>query len=142
MAWTVTAALEGSFDREDGTYFKFVLTCTSDAGASGDQTLSTLLASAYDWKIKDTIMNQILGSELMWVEYLPDGTATPTSDPTVTIDNGNESNIFNYAFTAATKEIVAGAEELGAFPVVKDLIFASTTLANTKKAVFNIWLKK
>lgn len=143
MSWTVTASVDknailGSGERQ----FTFKLACTSDANASGDQTLSTLLNTALGSKQRDLYMNRIRGGFLFGVEYEPDGSDTPTSNPTVTIDNENGTLILSREFTADAADFEPGTNQTGMYVPITDMIIASSTLDNGKKASIRIIVNK
>lgn len=144
MAWTVTATLSRNFEWTNGqSMYVFRLACLSDADASGDFTLSTLLTTS-EGAIKSDMFMRCIGGGLPYqVEYIPaPATTTPTSNPTITIDNQGGVNIFSYEFTAAVRDIQPCNVVKGAYVAVTDLIIASTTLDNTKTANVDIWILK
>lgn len=143
MAWTVTASFDqvnvlGSGEKQ----FVFNLACTSDASSSGDQKLSTLLAAALGAKMANFYMEQIRGGLFYGVSYEPDGTATPTTDPVVTVDNEDGTIILSRTFTAATADFEPGTNQTGMYIPITDLIFASDTMANAKIANFRLIVSK
>lgn len=141
MAWTVAATLARSFESGGGNKISVIeIACTADADASGDQTLSTLLTTQYGAVKAGQIMQAIEGGLPYQIIYLPDGTATPTAAPTITLDDSNGINIYSNEFTADANA-VALIDDAGAI-YVTDLIFASTSPANTKAFVAQIWIVK
>jgi hypothetical protein len=145
MAWTVTASWTRDFEWTNGQNMHvFRFACTADANASGDQTLSTLLATAYGSDEGARIMRELVAGGMPYqIKYLPSGGATdPTSNPTVTIDDENGVNIFSQEFTASTESAALVNAVLGGYLAVTDIILASTTLGNTKVASFDVWVLK
>lgn len=143
MAWTVTASVDKTAVLGNGEKrFTFKLACTSDASASGDQTLSTLLQTALGKKLANFYMEQIRGGYFFGVEYEPDGTDTPGSNPTVTVDNENDTLILSREFTAATADFEPGTNQTGMYVPITDLTLASTTFDNTKKADIRLIVSK
>ena len=143
-AWSVlTVEFLGSFPAQTGggTRVLYKVTGTSDASGSGDLTLSTGLNTFHGDAMGSAYHKQMQGGVLLAVEYVPDGTDTPTSAPQITIDTVSGTLIFDETVaTAATGEPFAGDVDLDLVFPLTDLIFASGTLANTKKAVFYIWI--
>ena len=144
MSWTKAVTMKGPEKFGNGQYlYKFVLTCTSDASSSGDITLSTELTTTYGSQQSTYFMQKIKGGVLYQVEYVPDGTSTPTAAAVITIDNENGTLLFSETVdTVGTAQMWSGAIDTGFSVSLSDLIFASTTLANNKIAVFNIWILK
>jgi len=152
-AWTVTASLDRAFDYGNGErMYVFKLDCTSDASSSGDIVLATQLkaneaygASSAIREVKiDQLLKHVWGGVLYYVKYEPDGTATPTSESTITIDDETGALIFSEAVTtAATAQGWEGGKDTGdTFPPVTALTIAATTLANEKEAIIWIWIKR
>ncbi|MHC4292664.1 MAG: hypothetical protein ACYSTX_00085 [Planctomycetota bacterium] len=143
-AWTKTLELDSEYTRGDGRkLFRLKLTVTSDASASGDITLSTELESAHGTDKGKTYMQRMAGGVLYGVEYVPDGSDTPTSQGTITIDTADGTLLFSeQVAVAGTAEFFNGDVDAGTFPPFTDLIIACTTLADTKKAIIYIYILK
>lgn len=123
MAWTIVESVHMDRVGPDRLKKKTVkLACTSD-GSSTSHTLST---------------GGLKGLHLYAVKYVPDGTDTPTSLATVTIEDENGVPLFDEAVTAVdAAEHIKGDIDAGIFPLIDgSVVFKSTTLANTKKADF------
>jgi hypothetical protein len=145
MAWTVTATLHKEFEASDATKIGvFRLACLADANASGDFTLSTLLTTAYGATKAQMLMDMFVrGARPYQLVYLPTAGATePTSNPTITLDDQDGVLIYTKQHTAATGLVEIIDNSHGGLVYVYDLIFASTTLANTKTCSVDIWMIK
>jgi hypothetical protein len=140
-AWTKEITDIQEYQYPNGQrFFVIKLEVTSDASASGDITFSSQIVSDNPNHYR---MQHMAGGVLYAVEYVPDDTDTPTTAPQVTLDTESGSNFFDEtAGAAGTGEVFNGDVDAGVFVPITDLIFASTTLANTKKAIFYIWIKK
>jgi len=143
-AWSVyTVQYVGTYSwRSDTEMILYRVTGTSDAGASGDLLLSTGLATYHGATEGATHWKRMQGGVLYAVEYVP-GAATPTTAAQITIDTADGTLLFDETVaTAATGEMFRGDVDQEFFPPLTDLIFVSTTLANTKTATFNVWIMK
>jgi hypothetical protein len=143
-AWTTAVSYEAGYTWRDGTqFYVYKITATSDASGSGDITLSTALETTYgtqDGKYYHSLMK---GGTLYAVEFVPDASDTPTTQGTITIDTANGVLVFSeQVAVAGTGEMFDGDVDVGILPPLTDIIFACTTLADTKKAVFYIWILK
>ena len=141
-AWTVSAKLVSAYDYgADAKMMQFSIAVTSDASSSGDITLSDELRTTYGTAMGNSYVNQMKGGILYAVEYVPDGTDTPTTAGRMTIDTAYGTNIFDETIsTAGTGEVFDGTVDSNFNVPLTDVIFACTTLANTKKATFYIWI--
>ena len=141
-AWTVEITDVKRYQWNNGQIaFEINLKCTSDASASGDITLSTRMIA--DAPNRDATMRDLAGGLLFAIEYVPDATATPTSAATITVDTASGTLIFSETVAVVgTGEMFDGSTDIGFNAPFTDLIFTSTTLANAKIAVFNIWIIK
>ena len=144
-AWTVTVTQDRVADWDGGQrmyVYKFV--CTSDASGSGDITLSTELVTTYGASRGAMILRDgVAGGMLYAVKYKPDGTATPTSESTITIDDETGALIFSEAVTtAATPQVFDGTVDSGFAVPVLDVVLAATSLANAKVANIYVWILK
>lgn len=143
-AWSVfTVQYVGTYSwSSDTEMILYKVSGTSDAGASGDLTLSTGLATYHGTTEGATHAKRMQGGVLYAIEYVP-GAATPTTAAQITIDTEDGTLLFDETVaTAATGEMFRGDVDQSFFPPLTDLIFVSTTLANTKTATFNIWIMK
>ena len=141
-AWTVTASqcAGGPYPFGNDMVYCYQISATSDANASGDQTLSTLLETAYGAQDASRMMRQLAGTVLFWVDYIPDGTATPTTATTITIDKETAALVFNQTVaTAGTAQSWPGNATMGSLVPLTDATVAMTTLANEKIAVIKLW---
>jgi len=143
MAWTKAVTLNKTFDLGNGeTRYVFAYTVTSDAGNSGDITLSTELTTTYSASESKRIMNLIAGGVVEAVKFEP-GAATPTSQGTITLDDETGALFFSEEVAVAgTAEIFAGDVDSSFFVPITELVLACTTLANTKTAIIYVWIKK
>lgn len=144
MAWTVAVTYEGSSEWGVGQeQHVFKLACTSDGSSSGDQNLKTLIDATYPTQVAGAIKNNCITGALAYaIKYVPDGTATPTSNPTVTVDDETGGVILSKTFTAGTALAEPFSNTIGFSPPVNNIVVASTTLANAKVASIYIYLIK
>jgi hypothetical protein len=142
-AWTPTlTACDGQpFAWGGGGYmFCYELSATSDAGSSGDTLLSTMMTTAFGKQESEKRMRQLAGTALFWVDYVPDGTDTPETASTITIDKETSALIFSVVVaTAGTAESWRGDIDTGTVVPLTDLTIAMTTFTNTKIAVIKLW---
>jgi len=141
MAWTISLTREGPYkwaNRQRLWLFKY--DCTSDAGASGDRSLVDDINTAYGTAKGQPIIKYLKGAMVQGVVYVPDATLVPTTAAVITLDQEDGANFFTETVTTVgTAQVFSGAVDSGFAVPFTDLIFASTTLANTKKAVIKIW---
>lgn len=139
MAWTISITEASDHTWKDGTVrVKITMEVTSDASASGDVTLSQQLETDLPAR---SIRDRLRGSSLDDIKYLPDGSDTPTSACQITVDDEDGVNFFDETVAVVgTKERFDGAIDSGKYVPCEDYIFAFTTLGNTKKAIFKIWI--
>ena len=136
MAWTVTTTIDKIYPVSSVMGNEMVvikLDCTSDASGTTvylDQVLGKLF-----WE-------SIRGKWMYGILYIPDGTDTPTETPSIDLTGtGGYSWIDEDAMTADANKFVPGSDESGIFPPIEDgATFVSTTLANTKKAAFYLYI--
>lgn len=143
-AWTVTVEYDNGYSWKDGSQMLvYKISATSDASSSGDVKLSTYLMTQYGSQTGKFYHDLMKGGTLYAVEYVPDGTDTPSTAGDITIDTASGTIVFAESVgTANTGEMFDGDVDVGVLPPLTDFIFACTTLANTKKAVFYIWILK
>jgi hypothetical protein len=156
MAWTSISVIKRdpkhTFVRGDGR----ILTCfqldgVSAAGASGDLTLSTELTTTYGANESERLMQNVRGSNLYWVYYVPAASGTvPTTQGTIEVNN--EFNMVLFTGTVATVGVAEGFNGLLTVPAANyagitappltDAIIALGTLAATKTASYYFWFIK
>jgi hypothetical protein len=144
MAWTVALTWDASYDWSDGNrvnVFKFA--CTADGSGSGDQQVSTLLATTYGTEKGGWYFNEMVrGGRPLQVVYIPStGGTAPGSNPTVTLDDANGGVMFSKEFTATTP-LTQLVDDLGGHAAAKDIILASTTMGDGKKGDIELWIIK
>ena len=141
-AWTATAKKSEYFPFKwgnDAYMFCFEIEVISDANASGDLKLSTLLKNTYGEQEADELMKRIAGSVLYWIDYEPGG-VTPTTESTITIDKETTALIFSeLVTTAATAEGWRGDTDTSKYVPVTDVILAMTSMDNTTQATIKLW---
>ena len=125
-AWTATAKKSEYFPFKwgnDAYMFCFEIEVISDANASGDLKLSTLL--------KNTNGEQ---------EANEPGGVTPTTESTITIDKETTALIFSeLVTTAATAQGWRGDTDTSKYVPVTDVILAMTSMDNTTQATIKLW---
>lgn len=144
-AWTTyTVQFLATYDWNNGQKMhELKVTGVSDAGASGDLTMSTGLATYHGSNMSENYMARIRGGVLHAVEYVPDGTATPDAGttPVITLDTDSGSLFFSEEVTAGNVGQVFDGQVDTDFPMpIKDLIIASESLGNAKAATIYIWI--
>jgi len=142
MSWNISFNREGPYrwdNRQRLWLFKY--SCTSDASASGNRVLIDDINSVYGAQKGQPIIKSMKGGMLQGVVYIPDATDTPTTAAVITLSQEDGVNFFNETVTTAnTGQVFSGMVDTNFALPFTNLTFASTTLADTKKAVFKIWV--
>jgi hypothetical protein len=145
-SWTVTLNTTTSppvvYDWTNGQkLIVFRVDVTSDAGASGAQTLSTLIDTAYgpSSSIASSFKNYIAGSLFYALKWSHTGTVTA---PTIVVLDGLGSQLLSYATATTGAGVKAGNADLSFNAPVTDLKFTSTTLGAAAVSRYEFWFIK
>lgn len=143
-AWTVTFSTANSriYPWTGGTkMIRLVLSVTSDANASGTQTLSTIIdaASTLTAAQKTEWKNAIMGGLLWSFKYSHTGSVTAA---TVVAFDGLGAQIFSEALATSGAGAIDASVDIGFSVPVTDLKFTSTTLGNGGVSQYEFWIIK
>lgn len=141
-AWSVyTMEYVRTFDHKNEQELSLLkVTGTSDAGNSGDLKMSTGLIATHGADQGRLYWERLQGGFLYAVEFVP-GAVTPTTQTTITIDTADGTLIFSEELAVAgTGEMFSGKVDSDFLVPLIDFIFAATTLAADKTAIFYIWI--
>ena len=145
-AWTVTFETTGypiSYDHSDGSQMHVLkIKCISDANASGNQTLSTLIATAYGGANKPAAVamkNKIAGGYFYCMKY---SLAQESTAPTFAVADEVGTSLNASAGGTTGGGSFRGNLVTDQYVPVTDLVFSSTTLGDTKIMYIYFWISK
>lgn len=146
MAWTVTlnttTAPPVVYDWTNGQKaMVFSVDCTSDASASGTQTLSTLIDTAYgpSSSMANTLKSHVAGSLFYALKWSHTGTITA---PTIVVLDALSAQLLSYTTATSGAGVRAGNADISFYAPVTDLKFTSTTLGASAVSRYYFWFIK
>lgn len=121
--------------------YVFRLNITSDANASGTQTLSTLIDTAYgtDTGKATKVKDMIQGGLLYGMKYIHTGNVTAS---TVVLSDENSGQIFSETLATSGANFIRGNIDADTYVPITNLIFTSTTLGDGSVSIYEFWILK
>jgi hypothetical protein len=145
MGWTVTLNTSGyprTYDLADGTTAAvYKVHCISDAGASGTQTMSTLINTAFsaDPGAK-ALWNQMLSASVFYC--LKTSVTGNVTDSTVVVSDENSAQILSKTTGTSGAKVYWGGADTSFEVPVSDLIFTATSLGAANVGDLYFWMLK